>query len=224
MGYWMTKMKREASHQITVRHLNLVECGLGKPHHVWKYLSSDAREVMKACIKVKLLLGQYNLQTAKHHTNNTCPLCGREAECETHFILRCPKLQPTRAGYLHLRWLLLREIPDGQVSDIMSSERNLVQAILVCTLLPAVQKSTSSTIKDIEGTSRGLLYSLHLTRQKLLGPCGQKCSKDVVCPRCIILDIDTDISDTEEQYSLGGVELVCASAVLPCAGEEVSRR
>jgi hypothetical protein len=220
LEFWVKKMKRDASHQITVRHLNLQQCRLGEAHHLWRCTSTNAREVKKACVKAKLLLGQYNLQTAKQHTNPTCPLCKSDAETDVHFILQCPKLQPTRAGYLeHLTRILQKEIPESQVAVIMTCQRSLLQVILDCTLLPSVcSYITEETLYDIEGVTRGLLYSLHLTRQRLVGPCARRCSRDVVCPHCIISEIDTD-----EQYSEGLVQSY-AGAVLPCAGEEDTRR
>jgi hypothetical protein len=228
-GYWIRRMKKEASHQISLRHVNLQGCDLGKPHHLWSNVNTDAREVKKACVKVKLLLGQYNLQTAKHHTNSTCPLCKQDNETELHFVVQCPILQPARDGYLNqLNQLLLRDVAELQAAKVMSCERTLLQMILDCTLIPEIQSIISTTtLYDIEGTTRGLLYCLHLARQKLLGPCGQKCSKRVVCPRCIEADI-SDI-DIEGQHNLGAVVIdSCKSnknyavAVLPNAGEEVS--
>jgi hypothetical protein len=196
MEFWIKTLKREASHKITLRHLNIEACSLGKPHPVWSTLGTDSREVKKASIKVKVMVGQYSLQTAKHHSDTTCLLCGQEPETEEHFIVHCSRLERTRAGYLEkLRCILRSSFEEHDISTLMSDSRKLVKLLLDCT---TIQDLEEELLIDIEGLSRSLLYSLHLERQKTLGPCKHRCPKDSVCPRCLVLDAEIS-QDTEEQ-------------------------
>jgi hypothetical protein len=200
MEHWVKKLKREATHQITVRYLNLEKCGLGKPHHIWSSLGTNSREVKMACVKVKLAVGQYNLQTAKQYSDPLCQLCKQEPETTDHFTLRCPVLEPARAGYLEqLREILQQEFPEAQVKKTMGDSQKLVHTLLDCTSTQADCSGISSaTALQVEGVSRHLFYSLHLRRQKLLGPCGQRCQKDAVCPRCTLIDpIDAGVIEQQ---------------------------
>jgi hypothetical protein len=224
----ITGKNNEASHQITLQYINLARCEPGKPHPLWSSLTTDPREIKKACVEAKLLVGQYNLQSAKHHSNSTCPLCYATTETEIHFILGCPHLHLAHAGYLdQLQRILVRDIPQNQVSTIMNCERSLVQVILDASLLPSGHTGVSSaTLQDLEGVSRGLLYSLHLARQKLLSPCERRGSKEVVCPCCIAIEIELGVPEPDEQHGIGDTvqNQTHTSMGLLSAEEKASRR
>ena len=119
--YWRDKISTEASAKSTLKYLNCHSYVPGQLHHIWASTEPNHLDIKKTQLKARLLVGRYNLQTnlAKFKNSSpTCYLCLDEDEDLTHFLLRCPKLQHTRTGYLRqlkdlLTVALLRQYEDA---------------------------------------------------------------------------------------------------------------
>jgi hypothetical protein len=89
-----------------------------------------------------------------------------------------------------MRYVLRQSTGDG--GSLVKANSNTMVWV-DCWTRGSYNKFESSFIAQ---TTDFYLDNLH-TRQDILGPCKQRCSRDVVCPRCIITEID--ISDDEQQ-------------------------
>jgi hypothetical protein len=217
MGYWFDTLKKQYTRLPSLRYLNPGACGLNKPHHVWRAVAYDTREVRKATIKAKVLLGKYKLQTTSQHwgENAACPLCAQEAETREHFVLACPALESTRSGYLIRMEDLLLHIAGDQCRTIMENQPQLLQLLLDCTA-PSLQSGplTGDEIDTLEGVSRGMIYALHSARTKRLGCCPMKCSDDTACSACNYFTLDpTDPQDLEQPEHQGAFDNCITSCV-----------
>ena len=73
-----------------------------QPHSTVSQVKNP-RQVIRACVKVRVMTGTYPLQVRKEKMKRadsaTCPLCSSEDEDTEHFIERCPILHSTRNAY-----------------------------------------------------------------------------------------------------------------------------
>ena len=90
--HFLRLLLAEAGTKSTLKKVIFCEDFL-KPHSVWNIYETDTMSVRKTCIKAKLLVGIYMLQTTKvkykKYKDNTCPLCLCEQEDFHHFLLLC---------------------------------------------------------------------------------------------------------------------------------------
>jgi hypothetical protein len=213
MGHWFKQLKTECSRLSSMRYFNPGACHLNRAHHVWRAVTSDTREVRKATIKVKILVGKYRLQSVSQPWGESaqCPLCGEGVDTREHFIIGCDVLEDTRRGYITRLGEFLTEQFGSSAEPIMSHQTALIQLILDCTS-PALQlgELNDEVIDNIEGISRALVYALHCERTKRLNKCPTACSSDTVCPICTTYDLDPlDPGDDDfEQCEHGGYLLL----------------
>ena len=161
--YWTDRLQQEARWKTSLKHLGILSCSVTTAHSVWTTTPFNRRDIIKAAIKVKLLTGQYPLQTVqarwKQHVNNTCPLCDIEPETVEHFLLTCSRLQRTR------------EMNMEKLNNIMIQACiPLTPSNTITTILDIKKLFNIShcALYDIESTSRDLIFQLHSRRVYLL--------------------------------------------------------
>ena len=170
--YWRDKISTEASTKSTLKYLNCDSYVPGQLHHLWASTEPNHLDIKKSQLKARILVGRYNLQTnlAKFKNSSpTCDLCLKEDEDLTHFLLRCPKLQHTRPGYLRqLKDLLTVALGSAETDKLMDDRTKLVQVIMDMSKILCTQTYPKETIRAIETMSRNLCYALHSARATLL--------------------------------------------------------
>ena len=177
-NYWSTDMRTDAAGKSSLRFLNSSSFTIGQVHPLWKTLSSNPREVVKAAIKARVLTGTYVLQANRAKFNQfevdpTCQLCKSGPEDRLHFILHCQALDDVRQKYLlKLKNRLHNYYSSNEIDTIYQADNILLQIILdpthpdlqciSCT--PPVAELTW----EIEPVTRSLCYSLHSKRSALM--------------------------------------------------------
>ena len=155
---WTEKLKEEAATKSSLAYLNVKRCSTSKMHPVWLKLESTL-DVRKASVKAKLLVQRYPLatsRTAGPHRTDVCPLCKKDPETMTHFLLHCPVSNGVRGPYIH------RILNTCRNYRIPIDEDSLTRIILDSNYLPMEDL-------DHEATCRNLTYKLHNLRTIYLG-------------------------------------------------------
>jgi hypothetical protein len=170
--YWADQLKSEAVKQISLKYLNLETCVPGKPHHVWATCTTDTRDVMRACLKAKILVGQYTLQADRYKRKQInspmCELCYQEPEDIQHFLVTCHKLKEVRKRYLsEIECVIVKATNMYEWENIWNDRKLLAQVIIDCTstnLPPPI----NSLVRMIEPITRQCCFALHNTRRCLI--------------------------------------------------------
>ena len=134
---------------------------------------TNARDVTRAAIKLRILTGTYTLQTHlfkfKKSSTDLCPLCKKEPEDTAHFLITCPTLEPNRTIYHNA---IQATIPSVYLHrPLLFNNRHLYTQLLLdpshasLTSLIDLEHHTRSTIEEI---SRKMIYNLHIKRSTLL--------------------------------------------------------
>jgi len=163
ISHWEEDLRDAAAEKSTLSLMQTSKCKLNSVHPIWKNLNNQL-EIKKATIKTQLLIQRYPLYTCYKNTKQPrdplCPLCKKEDESTTHFLLHCQELQPQRTAYLPRIMNLLRYIR----ADIDSP--NIVRYILDSNSIDDID----STLKEpLESLSRDYIFKIHSTRATLLG-------------------------------------------------------
>ena len=122
-------------------------------------------------MKTKMLTGTYILQSNRARFNQyevdpTCQMCHKVPETRTHFLLHCPALEEARRQHIDK---IAIHIPEAIRQACMSDDDQMEKIILNCPKTITVGMTTHSLDQyQIETTTRGLCYSLHLRRAALL--------------------------------------------------------
>ena len=155
---WTADLQEQASLMPTLQHLNINQCSLTKTHPIWHDLSSE-HHVMKATVKALLLVSRYPLSTS-HTAGATilpeCPMCEKEPEDTTHFVLGCEATMQARRPYLQRILTICRE------QGLSIDPQDLVAIILDSTWL-------RTPTPRFEEVCRNMLFKLHTIRAKFLG-------------------------------------------------------
>ena len=153
------------------------------PHILWKSTSSDPRDIRRASIKAKILVGiyilQYNRASFNQTSDATCPLCQQEKEDIPHFLLTCPALVAQRDPLLHQ---ILYSIPLVYSNHPAACRwpRDLLTQLLLDPSHERIQSNIdleSKIVYTIERLSRQLCYALHVRRTVLLDEKGRRKKK-----------------------------------------------
>jgi len=134
---------------------------------------TNARDVTRAAIKIRVLTGTYTLQTDlfkfKKSLTDICPLCKTDPEDTAHFLITCPTLEPNRTVY---HKAIQATIPCVYLHRprLFNSSHLYTQLLLdpshaSLTALIDLEQHTRSTIEEI---SRKMIYNLHIKRSTLL--------------------------------------------------------
>jgi hypothetical protein len=82
--YYLTTLRQEMEQQSTTRYINPSKCSLSKTHPVWRYVGANTREITRATVNAKILVGVYNFQAKRskfgREESGLCPLCGDTPE------------------------------------------------------------------------------------------------------------------------------------------------
>jgi len=156
-------LKRDASQKFSLRYLNLRACRSGHLHHVYGSANDSPRDILRACTKVRFLLGQYRLQAdiAKQSGGSPlCIVCGCGPEDLYHLIFICDKLQDLYTRFLERTYALIQSPDIWKI--ILQSRENLIQLIMDCSeptlCIPENQ------IHELETLTRHYLYAVHCRR------------------------------------------------------------
>lgn len=102
--HWEYHLKAEAYEKSTLKHLNISECSLQRPHVLWTCSQDSLHRQRRSTIRVRLATGVYMLQSMRsafnqHAVDPTCQLCGKAPEDLQHFLLHCETLARLRTTY-----------------------------------------------------------------------------------------------------------------------------
>ena len=107
--YWQESLLHDAATKSTLQYVNITALSIRKAHPVWFYVAPNTKDVGRARIKSKLLIGTYMLQSNRSKLNKldvdpTCMLCNSGPEDTEHFL-------PTVLSHIEtpLRGLLTRD-------------------------------------------------------------------------------------------------------------------
>ena len=157
-GLWTKELRETARDKSSLQYLNLEGCSTDSVHPVWQDLSCPLA-IKKATVKAMLLTKRYPLSTsptAGINQSDTCPLCKRDPETTTHFILQCSKLSATRLPYI-------RRIMDMCRNQNISIDlESITRIVLDSTHLPV-------PIPNHEETCRNFVFKMHNQRAIMLG-------------------------------------------------------
>ena len=171
LKYWKEHIEEEADTKSSLKFLN--KEFNSSAHLLWASTSHDCRDVRRANIKARLLCGTYILQATRAAFNQTriktCPLCGRDDEDITHFLLQCQVLNPSRQAILNCIMASIPLVYKHHPHQWLPHQ--ITQLVLdpthpsVLSIIPLQQK----VLYQIEKMSRSLCYKLHQKRCLLLG-------------------------------------------------------
>ena len=124
----------EGSSKSSLSYLNLHDCSIGEVHQCLKSVDHNTRDVRRALIKVKILMGVYVLQYNRarfnqHAVSTTCCLCRAAVEDRVHFVLGCSGLDPVRQNYLKRIHSLLTSL-DKKIADMIMTDQKLLMQLL----------------------------------------------------------------------------------------------
>ena len=160
--FWEEKLKDEAKTMSSLSYLVVDHCKLGHTHRVWNLEGLSSLEVMRATVKVKLLVSRYPLHSCRvsgQKYNQRCPLCQEPSETVEHFLLTCPALTTERDPLIEEICAL---VADYSMTD---NPQSLTQLLLDCSdLIPC-----KLLAEQIEILSRKLCFTLHNRRSVLIG-------------------------------------------------------
>jgi hypothetical protein len=159
--YHTNNLKSEMMKQSSTRHINPDACSLVRAHPVWRYTGSNTREITRATVKAKLLIGSYNLEAKKvrfgKDDSGMCLLCSTEMETREHLLTQCAVLEETRAPYIsQLRGLVYDRVEES-LADLHCTQENLTRNILD----PSHIASDDVFLSKAESITRRLCYALH---------------------------------------------------------------
>ena len=161
--YWLTDLCEKAKYKSTLNYLNIQGCTFGRSHNLWSMTPMLHREILKSSVKVKLLLGQYQLESvaAKRGTTSSkvCTLCKLEDETQLHFVLRCPAYRSVRDPII----TEILEIIDQESININKQDDEELMKLLMDSSFYNIPMCVSITIESL---SRKLVYTLHSARAK----------------------------------------------------------
>ena len=133
---------------------------------------NNSRQVTRANVKTRVLLGVYPLANTKRRTKQsttaTCRLCHTDQdEDEVHFLTQCSSLEKERSNYMHR---ISQLIPNTDRSRVLQNNRLLTGIILdpdhpdVMQELQILPRSRA----QLEEISRDFIYALHIKRSALV--------------------------------------------------------
>ena len=130
--YWKLRLQRECAQKKTLKYLNYESFTCGKLHTIWSTTSTNHWDIKKACLKAKIAIGRYTLQTDKYRGEDpTCKICGNEQEDLHHFPLECTQLENKRYPYImHLKKTLL-DFLDVETSELIVRSPNSISGGLL---------------------------------------------------------------------------------------------
>jgi hypothetical protein len=175
--YWNNILVSEVSEKQSLKHLNPLQCAIGKPHQTWENTEYSPRDVRRSTIKIKLLTGTYMLQGNKatwstntcQKVDGCCQICHSALEDRKHFLLKCPGLTQCRDSFLI-------QISDCLIQNNINIQHNLdpedalLQLILDCTH-PNLYESIcpeSDVCYMIDRICQRMCYAMHHRRALIL--------------------------------------------------------
>lgn len=173
--FWLEQMLQEAGTKATLLNVNLSLTVPGRLHHVWETTPLAPMDILRANVKVKILVGRYYLQADQARfkgLNPTCTLCSEADEDLQHFVITCPVLRDIRIGYWSSFKLYVDGMPDKGPDGtdweaLIRDPKRLVKFILDPTLV--FPNLNSALLTQIESETRRYLFALHSRRVVLLG-------------------------------------------------------
>ena len=165
---WKEQLIRDASHKISLKYINIDIMLNKKFHHIWKCTPTNLFEVNKACIKLKLSVGKYHLQSHFNKFTSTvspvCILCNAECEDIVHFIARCQGLSHIRSRYKGMIKDVLWSVYPMLCVAVDDDDDLFTQIVLDCTHPSLDVTLSDETIHMMEQVSRNFTYALHRDR------------------------------------------------------------
>jgi hypothetical protein len=169
-------LQEDARKKVSLQYFNADMCALGKLHPVWGTVNQSPQDIIRGCFKVRLLTGQYRLQSsiAKQSTGSPlCQLCQRDDEDLVHFLLHCEMLQTERNEFVERVRMQLATA--GIDSDIcIESDDLCLQLIIDCTKphinVPVCLQSELETLSRLYcyaiRTKRSVIFAIPIQTQR----------------------------------------------------------
>jgi hypothetical protein len=162
------RLRLEASRKTTLRYLNVEACNPGQLHPSLASVANSPRDIVRGCVKIRLLLGQYRLQADIARQSGgkpTCLSCKQGPEDLFHVVFACPMLTDLYATF---RQSIEPVDPSGRVLTLIdSSWESALQLIIDCSkLLP---EADLNLIYRIESLTRNYFYAVHSRRATIQG-------------------------------------------------------
>jgi hypothetical protein len=103
--YWTKWLHSDCGNRSTLVNFNIPHSMVGSVHHVWAHVEPCVKDVRRAIVKTKMLVGCYPTQERRARWSEgdidpTCLLCKTAAETVTHLLLECPALHRAREKQL----------------------------------------------------------------------------------------------------------------------------
>ena len=173
------EINKEAQERSTLKFLN-PSMSTNALHDCVDHVENP-RQVTRANIKSRLLVGVYPLATTrlriKQTTDTTCELCDTmDEEDETHFLTSCERMADIRNRHMPQ---ILQLIPDDGRTEIADSKILLTQLILdagrpeVTSILHIEPHSRP----ELESATRDYIYALHVRRAAILRQLNDRTAK-----------------------------------------------
>jgi hypothetical protein len=162
--YHRDRLLQDMQSQSSARYINPNSCSLTNVHPVWKYCGSHTREITRATIKAKILVGAYNLEGKRSKfgrgENGQCQLCRTDMETREHFLVKCTALEHIRKPYIEA----LAQLVVERVGEIEATF-HLSPSYMTRTILdPSHVAANDEFLYEAEQVTRRLCYALHHNR------------------------------------------------------------
>ena len=171
--YWTQRLTHCAEQYISLKFMDGTSYKPGRMHPLLHDVT-DNRAVARYAVKIKMVTGTYILQSNRASFNNSeidpnCLLCAEEPETLAHFILKCEKLEATRANIMcsieqcvySYTGLKLCDLSDEEVLQLILDVGKLESSHFRQLLKPNIRS-------DIEHHTRRLCYALHTRHYYLI--------------------------------------------------------
>lgn len=178
-NFWNLKLISDCTSKISLIYCCFAEIKIGSPHRIWRSVNMNRKDIRRASVKCRMLIGTYTLQSDLKKYNGsdveaTCPLCHLEDEDLVHFLLKCNSLLQYRKQCLSDLQKLLGCNSKQNYWEPLRSE----PLLLTCLILDAyflVHKDLlpddSELLQSIEVITRQLCFNLHCGRTFLINSC-----------------------------------------------------
>ncbi len=165
--YWQEQLRAEAE---TKTSLNMwLIRGAGDNIKIWSACCGKTHLVEATITRLRMLTGRYQIQTARAKFNQfevdtTCPLCKKDPETMTHFLMECESLEQVRCHKLTSLQLQL----ESHKMRIPDTPYQWSLAILNGGIMVDENNACKSVYADVESACSRYCHYLHRQRDIML--------------------------------------------------------
>jgi hypothetical protein len=161
-------LQADAATKSTLRYMGMLQFKIGALHPVLASVPDSPQDILRSCVKIRFLLGQYRLQIdIARHTGGSplCKTCNHGLEDMNHLVFDCNPLRDLYNQFISR----VKSLVDNPVkwNFIIQSRENVIQLVVDCTKI--LVNTDLELIYRIETVTRNYVYAVHCRRSALQG-------------------------------------------------------